>query len=193
VAIDGYIAPHGSSRSPAHVRPQGKRKSEWPAYSLRTGPHIYGVRSVCLLTELTTERSSLIAKAAEQYATGELGLRELATQYGVCHRTMRVWMMRELGPEYAHLQEQALLMRIAEADDKLDEAADSVSIARAREQCRYARWDAERRLPMLLGQRPSTAVQINGSGEMQVQIVSYASNNAPQQPVATSNDSQQDS
>ena len=144
------------------------------------------------VTGLSVSKTQAIAQAAQQYATGEIGLRDLAKQHNVCHRTMRVWMMRELGPEYAHIQEQALLMRIAEADDKLDEARDSVSIARAREQCRYARWDAERRLPQLLGQRPSTAIQVNGTGEMQVQIVSFARNNAVQQQPLDANPSQPD-
>jgi CRISPR/Cas system Type II protein with McrA/HNH and RuvC-like nuclease domain len=120
-------------------------------------------------------------------------LRTIAADLGVSNVGLRAWLLREDREQYSEVITAALTTRVAEADERLDEAEDAVSIARAREQARFARMDYERRRPSLYGQRPSTAVQINGSGEMQVQIVSYASNNAPQQPVATSTDSQQDS
>ena len=107
-------------------------------------------------------------------------LRDIATQLGVSRQAIHAWMLREAGEKYQEAITAALVARVAEADEKLDTAADAVDIARAREQARFARMDLERRRPHLYGQRPTTAVQVNGGEGMSVQIVSYASNNALQ-------------
>lgn len=80
-------------------------------------------------------------------------LRELAAELGVSNVGLRAWLLRENGEQYSEAITNALTLRVAEADDSLEAAADVVSIARAREQARFARMDLERRRPALYGQR----------------------------------------
>jgi transcriptional regulator with XRE-family HTH domain len=101
-------------------------------------------------------------------------LRDIAKKLKVSRQAIHAWMLREAGETYHEAITAALVQRVADADERLDTAADAVDIARAREQARFARMDLERRRPGLYGQRPSTAVNINGSGELNVQLVSYA-------------------
>ena len=104
-------------------------------------------------------------------------LRQIATDVGVSYVGIRAWLLREDRAEYHDVITAALTQRVANADEQLESASDAVNIARAREMAKFARMDLERRRPHLYGQRPSTAVQINGSDGMSVQIVSYASGN----------------
>lgn len=108
-------------------------------------------------------------------------LRTIAADLGVSNVGLRAWLLREDAEQYQHVITAALALRVAEADEELDSASDNISIARAREQCRFSRMDLERRRPLLYGQKAQQAINIAGSGEIQVQIVSYASNNAVQQ------------
>ena len=109
-------------------------------------------------------------------------LRQIATDLGVSNVGLRAWLLREDRETYHEVITAALATRVAEADENLETAADALSIARAREMARFARMDLERRRPALYGQRPSTAIQVNGSGEMQVQIVSFAIQDAAHKP-----------
>lgn len=108
-------------------------------------------------------------------------LRQIAAEIGVSNVGLRAWLLRENSEQYADAITNALTLRVAEADEALELAPDAVSIARAREQARFARMDLERRRPGLYGAKPSTAVNINGTDGMNVQIVSYASHTAEQQ------------
>ena len=110
-------------------------------------------------------------------------LRDIATQIGVSRQAVHAWMLRESNDTYHEAITAALVARVVEADEKLDTAADAVDIARAREQARFARMDLERRRPGLYGQRPSTAIQVNSSGDLQVNVVSYATHDAVQTPI----------
>jgi hypothetical protein len=107
-------------------------------------------------------------------------LRDVANALGVSRQAVHAWMLRESGDAYHEAITAALVQRVADADERLDEAQDAVDIARAREQARFARMDLERRRPALYGAKPSTAIQVNGADGMSVQIVSFASNNAVQ-------------
>jgi lambda repressor-like predicted transcriptional regulator len=80
-------------------------------------------------------------------------LRQLANELGVSNVGLRAWLLRENGEHYNEAITNALTLRVAEADDALEAADDVVSIARAREQARFARMDFERRRPALYGQR----------------------------------------
>lgn len=131
------------------------------------------------------------APILQRLQSGE-SLRTIAADLGVSNVGLRAWLLREDREQYSDVITAALTTRVAEADERLETAGDAISVARAREMARFSRMDLERRRPSLYGQRPSTAVQINGSGDLQVNIVSYASNNAAQQSVAVSNDSQVD-
>ena len=46
-----------------------------------------------------------------------------------------------------------MVARLVHCDKQLDDAENPLDIARAREAARFARWDAERRLPHLFGQK----------------------------------------
>ncbi len=83
--------------------------------------------------------------AIQRYLNGE-SMQVLAKELGIARRTIYNWMMRRSGgpEEWAALRQQALIARIAEADEELENASDPVRIARAREQCRFARMDYER-------------------------------------------------
>lgn len=118
------------------------------------------------------------APLIERLARGD-SLRTIAADIGVSNVGLRAWLLREEREAYQDAVTLALTHRVAEADESLDGADDNVSIARAREQCRFSRMDLERRRPHLYGTRPNTAIQVSGDG-LQVQIVSYSGNNAPQ-------------
>jgi transposase len=86
-----------------------------------------------------------------RYLNGE-SIQDIAKDFGVVRRTIYNWLHRSHSdPEYKELQRQAYVARIADADDALHTATDAVLIARAREEAKFARWDAERRLPDLFG------------------------------------------
>ena len=96
-----------------------------------------------------TDKQQLIAQAIEQHADG-LSLRQIAAKIGITHGGLRKWLLTA-PDQYRAAAISGLTQRIIEADDMLDSAADPVSIARAREIAKFARWDAERRLPHLFG------------------------------------------
>ena len=98
-----------------------------------------------------TDKQQLIAQAIEQHADG-LSLRQIAAKIGITHGGLRKWLLTA-PDQYRAAAISGLTQRIIEADDMLDSAADPVSIARAREIAKFARWDAERRLPHMFGQK----------------------------------------
>jgi transcriptional regulator with XRE-family HTH domain len=120
-----------------------------------------------------------IPDVVRRYASGE-SMQTLAAEFGVNRSTIYRWMLTETGDQHAEIVTDVLINRIAEADAELESAADRDATSRARERARFARMDFERRRPHLYGQRPTTAVQINGDG-MSVAVVSYASHSATQQ------------
>jgi transcriptional regulator with XRE-family HTH domain len=129
----------------------------------------------------------------ERWSNGDQ-LKDIAADYGVTLSAVSRWLRRNANTEDIELaRELHFETKLDTGLEKIELAEDDVNLARAREAyLRRLEWRAATECKRWQ-QKPNTAVQINGSGEMQVQIVSYASNNAVQQPVATSNDSQQDS
>ncbi len=113
---------------------------------------------------LTVPKDQAIAQALTRHAAGE-SLRQIAPDLGISHVRLRAILLGEVPDEYKAAQADALIERIAEADELLDNAIvdddegnldhqrSSVNIARAREIGKFARWDAERRLPKLFGQQ----------------------------------------
>ena len=86
----------------------------------------------------------------QRYLNGE-STQALAKEYQTCFRTIYNWMLSEAGDQYEHLITQALIGRIADADQQMELARDSMQIARAREMAKFARMDFERRRPKLYG------------------------------------------
>lgn len=94
-----------------------------------------------------------LPRVVERYLEGE-SLNELAAENGVSRRTVYCWLLAGLGDKrYHEVVTQALVNRIADADELLEGARDPVQIARAREMARFARMDFERRRPGLYGQK----------------------------------------
>ena len=93
----------------------------------------------------------------QRYLNGE-SIQSLADDSQHCFRTIYRWLLKEAGPDYESIQTDALISRIADADYELQNARDKVSVARAREQGRFARMDFERRRPKLYGPKQEIAV-----------------------------------
>ena len=87
-----------------------------------------------------------------RYVNGE-SIQVLAREHAVNRQTIYNWMLAETGPEYEQIVTQALVNRIAEADELLETAPDQLGITRAREMARFYRQDFERRRPKLYGQK----------------------------------------
>ena len=104
------------------------------------------------------QRPQLLQNALTRIAQGE-PVRHVAESIGITHRSLRIWMLSAgLEDDYKAAQEQCLIANIIEADEALNNAEDAVSVARSNAQCKFARWDAERRLPHLFGAKIETTV-----------------------------------
>lgn len=101
----------------------------------------------------------------KRYLEGE-SIQVLAAECRVTRRTIYNWLIGGLGDEaYRDTVTQALVARVADADEELEAAKDSkdpVRVSAARETCRFARMDLERRRPGLYG--PKQEVNHTGRG-----------------------------
>lgn len=85
-----------------------------------------------------------------RYLNGE-SMQVLAKESKVHRMTLYRWMLSYTGTEYDQLMTDAMVTRIADADQQLDDAQSLCDIARAREHMKYSRMDFERRRPKLYG------------------------------------------
>lgn len=125
----------------------------------RSRPRIRARRENGQVAPFLPRDPASIGEALKRLAAGD-SLRAIADDLGVSHQAVRVLLLDEVPEEYRTYQRQSLIARIVEADQQLEDAATPIAIARARELCRFARWDAERRLPNLFGQQ--TRVEFGG-------------------------------
>ena len=95
----------------------------------------------------------------QRYLDGE-SLRDLAAEHGKCWKTLYHWLLAYSGDQYQEIVTKALTYRIADADLDLETASDKISIARARERCRFTRMDYERRRPREYGQAPAAVSSV---------------------------------
>jgi hypothetical protein len=93
-----------------------------------------------------------IGIALGRIAAGD-SLHTIGNDLGVSAQAVYAWLLDEVPEEYRDNQRRGMIARIVEATRQLEEAKTPIEIARARELCRFTRWDAERRLPNLFGQR----------------------------------------
>lgn len=101
--------------------------------------------------------------AALQDYTRGVSIQTIAAEHGVDRGTIYDWMLAGLGKEqYNQLITRALVRRVATADEQLEGAEEPHHIARAREVCRFARMDLERRRPELYGQKSHLTVEHTG-------------------------------
>lgn len=107
------------------------------------------------------ERRIAIERAAARIEQGE-HLKTIAEDIGVSLQCLSMWLLDDLPAQYAEAQRRGLIARIADADGDLDGAQTPLELARAREKAKFARWDAERRLPKLFGLQTHVTVEITG-------------------------------
>src|SRR3990167_1006965 len=107
---------------------------------------------------------AIVATASERIANGER-LADIAQDAGITVQAVSLWLLDEQPEQYRLAQRRGLIRRIVDADHALDSAADPLDLARARERARFARWDAERRLPALFGQKQQVDVSVKVSVE----------------------------
>ncbi len=89
-----------------------------------------------------------VPEIIQRYLDGEL-IKDLAVDARRSRQTLYNWMHNEVtDQQYPSLVRQALLNRMAEADENLESAASMLDLARAREVAKLVRWDVERRLKM---------------------------------------------
>lgn len=113
------------------------------------------------------QRTGILAKHDPSVILARLergdSLRDVAADIGVTYEAVRIWLLDDAPDEYRRAQRKGLICRIVEADSALDAADDAVDVARARERAKFARWDAERRLPQLFGPRQHVDMTIHST------------------------------
>jgi uncharacterized protein (DUF2249 family) len=114
---------------------------------------------------ITEERHAAIVQSLEGLHQGK-SLRQIAEELAIPYSTLRIWLLAEVPEKYRAAQQQALLARIAEADEELETADSHLAVARADRVCKYARWDAEHRLPTLF----ATRSEVSGPGGGPIQL-----------------------
>lgn len=129
----------------------------------RTRPRIRARRENGQVAPFLSRDPASIGEALKRLAAGD-SVRAIADDLGVSHQAVRVLLLDEVPDEYRVFQRRSLIARIVEADQQLEEATTPIAIARARELCRFARWDAERRLPHMFGQQ--TRIEIDVSRDL---------------------------
>ena len=101
----------------------------------------------------TVQANTSLPEIVRRYASGE-SVQTLAAEAGKHRATLYRWMLGGVGDEQYHdLVTHCLVQRVCDADAALAAAREPCDIARARETCRFARMDLERRRPHLYGPR----------------------------------------
>jgi hypothetical protein len=105
------------------------------------------------LTNNSEKKEIHLPEIVRRYSEG-VSIKTLAAEYDVARMTIYRWMLSALGEgEYESVVTSALIARIAEADQELDDSRDNVAVTRAYAKCRLTRQDFERRRPKLYGQK----------------------------------------
>jgi len=100
-----------------------------------------------------------LPQIVQRYLEGA-SLSELAANYPGNWKTVYHWLLAYNGDEHHDTVTQALTARIADADLALETACDKITVARARERCRFTRMDYERRRPREYGAAPSAVSSV---------------------------------
>ncbi len=115
-----------------------------------------------------------IPEIIHRYVNGE-PVATLAAESRVSRRLIYKWI-HTVGDQQAYdLVTEALICRLADADESLSQATDSVQVARAREEAKFARFDLERRRAKTWGPKQELEIDnkitvvINRLGPVSVQ------------------------
>lgn len=117
-----------------------------------------------LVVVLMSEQSVLTAPVIPipeiiyRYVQGE-SMQTLARECRVHRGTIYNWIFSGVADQqHEQLVTQAMINRIADADQEMDDSADALSITRAREHMRFTRMDFERRRPKLYGPKQELGI-----------------------------------
>ncbi len=96
------------------------------------------------------DKDAAIARAIEMAAEGQY-LTVIASELGLPYERLRLWVLSKQPEAYRGAQSKALAMRIVEADERLDKVKAGPNgffhLKKADVQCKWTRFDAERRDP----------------------------------------------
>ena len=87
-----------------------------------------------------------------QYLT-EARTSDIAAQYGVTRPALNMWLLDRAEDAWKKAQVARALSRKESAEDDLEDAADPLTLARAREKFRAVAWRAEREFPARWGSK----------------------------------------
>lgn len=125
----------------------------------------------------------------ERYLQGE-EIADIADSLNVHPKALNYHLLKpDIREAWRQAQVAVSLAENQESKEVVRQAPDALSLARARETLRSSQWDLERLENRLFGQQ-QTAVNINASGPLQVQIVSYVTPAAHEQGQVIDNTSE---
>lgn len=104
------------------------------------------------------ERAKIAETVLDRYIQGEQ-VAHIAPEYNVSDVTIYALLLREHESAWKDIQTARALARLETAQDKLESAADALSLARARELLRSAQWELERLLNRLYAQKQEVKIE----------------------------------
>ncbi len=111
---------------------------------------VAAVSSPTKLRASEAEKDAAIARAIEMASNGEY-LTVIAEQLGIPYDRIRLWCISKQPEAYKAAQSKGLAMRIVEADERLAAVEPGPNgffhLKKADVQCKWTRFDAERRAP----------------------------------------------
>ncbi len=107
---------------------------------------------MALSMDVVPSQDERISRALVLVSEGKT-LKECAEAAGIHVNTINRWLLTKVPDEYRVVQQHALIQKIIEADENLEGAEDHLGVQKYDRVAKYARWDAERRLPDLFAQR----------------------------------------
>jgi hypothetical protein len=99
-----------------------------------------------------------LPEIVRRYVNGE-SIQTIAGDSRRSRQTIYNWIHTVGEQQYPDIVRQAMITRMADADEDLHNAGTLVDIARASSECRYTRWDLERRWASQFGPKQELSVK----------------------------------
>lgn len=122
------------------------------------------------------QRHEIVLQACHRIAAGER-LVDVVHGLGITPQALSLWLLDDVPEAYKAAQRIGLISKIVASDEALATADNPLDLARAREQAKFSRWDAERRLPHLFSPKQEVTHNLPAGPMLVVNLVA-----APQQP-----------